>query len=341
MRFSASIVSLALAAGTANAFSTGAGGCAPGQAAVGGGHVATPNFVTGTLESAGISVTFDGDTAADGGVLSADGTDVEVSSADGFRGVLIMSTDPAVGIVSVDGVQPAGACAAVGAIGVTHFDPSVKESVEAVVDCQAPDGSQVLVGVTVVVSNNQNDGSEFYYSEYLMTCGEASTEVPTTIAPVGPDTTVPEDTAVPDSTLVPTDGDDTAVPDGTVPPTEPVTPDGTPFATGADIESTLVPTGNVTDSFPGLPTLGPEGVSENVTIAPTEEDTMMGNETAMPFEDGEEVVDADPTLPTLPTLSPGIAEANAPSAAFSSNNAMLDLGATAFAAAVAAAAMFA
>jgi hypothetical protein len=67
----------------------------------------------------------------------------------------------------------------------------------------------------------------------------------------------------------------------------------------------------------------------------------MGNETAMPFEDGEEVVDADPTLPTLPTLSPGIAEANAPSAAFSSNNAMLDLGATAFAAAVAAAAMFA
>ena len=65
MRFTAATLSLALAvAPTVNAFSGGAGGCAPGQAAVGGLHLSAPNPVTGTLESAGISVTFDGDAAA-------------------------------------------------------------------------------------------------------------------------------------------------------------------------------------------------------------------------------------------------------------------------------------
>ncbi|KAL3904250.1 MAG: hypothetical protein SGARI_005005, partial [Bacillariaceae sp.] len=184
MRFSTtsflSLVALAATTRSASAFSNGAGGCAPGQAAVAGLHVANPGFVTGSLADGGITVTFDGEDSS-AALLSSEGTDVEVSSESGFRGVLIMSVDPAVGIVPVDGVQPAGACAAIGATGVTHFDPSLKEEVEAVVDCQAPTGSQVLLGVTVVVSNNQNDGSEFYYSEYLVTCGEAATGVPTAV----------------------------------------------------------------------------------------------------------------------------------------------------------------
>lgn len=305
MRFSASTVLLLAAAASTTpsavtAFSTGAGGCSAGGPSPGGGHLANPNIMTGDLVQGGYSFSIDGEPLPLTAPLQVgESYDMEVGGPD-FRGVLIMSASPNVDLVPTTAtLQPAAACAGTG-VGITHVNPEFKQVAEGSFTCTGP--GTVELGVNVVVANNFQEGSIYYYTGFTVQCtdgaGSAATEDPTSTAPPTNATTTPEATEDPTATAV---------------PTEDVTSDVT-------LEST-----NFTDSMfneTDVPTTDED--FDDLTDAPT----VASAPTTAPV-----AVGVVPTLP--PVQAPASMIENAPpSSANTHNNGMwlLSLGATAAAA---------
>jgi Reeler domain len=165
---------------TVSSFSTGAGGCAGGMAAVGSGHL-RDGATTGSLADGGITISVDGGGTAleEGATLDATVMEEVVVTAtatnEPFKGILIRlesgSTDMT-GVLSAGSalLQDAAACAAPVA-GVTHTSSDEKTQVEVSMTPEAE--GTVQMDVTVVLRNNA-DGSTYYYGQYTVNVAAAS-----------------------------------------------------------------------------------------------------------------------------------------------------------------------
>jgi hypothetical protein len=155
-----------------DAFSAGAGGCMAGEAAVGGSHLANFPSLTGSLVDSGFSVVVDETTFPSSVSLEIGEEHTIYVRGSQFRGVLIMS-DASPDDVSLtpfdDLLQESAACDTLGYPGITHTTPDFKTEVEGVLVC-ITEGTY-NIGVTVVVSNNAQEGSTYYYTGFPLVCG--------------------------------------------------------------------------------------------------------------------------------------------------------------------------
>jgi hypothetical protein len=163
----------------ADAYSSGAGQCIGGMAAVGAPHM-TSTAVTGSLSDGRLVVAFNSrmfngldfcvETGADYTLL--------IQAPDGsFRGALIRAS-------SADGAeftleprvngQVAMACNDDGVLGVTHTSNAIKTELGATLFIAT--AGTVTLDVTVVRANNANDGSIYFYSRYTLTAEDTLLE---------------------------------------------------------------------------------------------------------------------------------------------------------------------
>jgi hypothetical protein len=224
-----------------DAFSTGAGGCMAGQAAVGGAHLANPNIVTGTLVQGAFSVAVGDEPFPLSAPLVIGEPYTITVQGPAFRGVLIMSDSSDVSLTPVDNLlQNSIACDALGYPGITHVNSEFKDEVTGEIVCSGA-GTQ-NVGVTVVVANNFQEGSLYYYTGFTIDCGEstAATQAPSeTELPTGTD--LPVESPIPLPTESPVAADIT---EATPEPTDLPLPTSAP--TVAMTVVTMSPTDNAT-----------------------------------------------------------------------------------------------
>jgi hypothetical protein len=177
-----------------SAYSTGAGGCAGGMAAVGGSHLDASNgrvVVPGTLTDGAISVTIDGVTLDVNGVNEfAAGRDLPVSVVAGdvsYLGVLARfeapGADPAnLSLTPGADLQVATVCATP-VLGITHTNNNMKMStggtlrVDESVDAATLDVTAVFI--------NTAEGSAFVYSGFKLAFRLQNTTGAPTQVPVG------------------------------------------------------------------------------------------------------------------------------------------------------------
>ena len=163
---------------TAQAFSTGAGGCAGGTAAVGGpGHL-RDGATTGSLADGGVTISVGGVDLAAGAILDAtvmeEVTITATAGGDAFKGILVRLESGATDMTGVLAsssslLQDAAACIAPVA-GITHNSPEEKTSVDV---AMMPDAAgTVQMDVTVVMLNN-GDGSIYYHDTFTVEVAEA------------------------------------------------------------------------------------------------------------------------------------------------------------------------
>jgi hypothetical protein len=145
----------------------GAGGCTIGQAAVGGPHLTTAPITTGVLSDFGIQVAVEGEALVPGTPLElnvGEMYEITVTSDDDYKGVLVNTAAPQTLLIPGENTQEAFVCTAVGAVGITHFDASLKTSSSG--DIQSDIAQTVDIGVTVVVTIE--DGSQYYFSPFQL-----------------------------------------------------------------------------------------------------------------------------------------------------------------------------
>jgi hypothetical protein len=344
------VAAIALSPSATNAFSTGAGGCMAGQAAVGGGHLANPNIVTGTLAQGGFSVSVDAEAFPLTESLEIGETySITVQGPD-FRGVLIMSSSDGVSLTPTDALlQPSLACDALGFPGITHVSSEFKAEATGEFVCLAAGTHNV--GVTVVVSNNNQEGSMYYYTGFPIECGEsiAATEPPI-------ETDLPAQTELPMVTDPPMETDPpviTVMPVQTDPPVITVMPVQTdpPVVTEMPVV-TMAPVSAPTSVPSEMPVATLEPTDEMIveTITPSDNVTATDvptdfNETEVPTLDMNEsaapVGPSDTEAPSLAPVAVGVptsgAESNTPPSAAASATGirLLSLGASVAAALVA------
>jgi hypothetical protein len=230
---------------------TGAAGCTSGQAAVVGGHTMA-NPTTGSLDMGSIQVDIDGvplspDVARE--LVIGEAYALTVSRDAGFKGVLARTE----GITLIPNVntQEASVCVSP-AVGITHFDNEIKTSASGLIEGEA--GDSALLEVTVVISNNADEGNEYYYSAFPVSfVASAGTDAPssaaTTLAPTADATA--DSTAGASNETATTDPSATDAPSNTTDVT--VEPSATDFPTN---ETTIDPSATV------------DPVADNVTTAP-------------------------------------------------------------------------
>jgi hypothetical protein len=174
---------------SAEAYSTGAGQCIGGMAAVGAPHM-TATAVTGPLSDASLVVAVNNrvfNVSEIGNFYVETGTDytILIQAQDGsFRGALIRaSSDDGAEFTLEPGVngQVATACADPGVLGVTHTSNDLKTELGATLNIAV--AGTIALDVTVVQSQNSNDGSVYFYTPYALTATDTLPDVPT-IEPV-------------------------------------------------------------------------------------------------------------------------------------------------------------
>ncbi|KAG7370498.1 Reeler domain containing protein [Nitzschia inconspicua] len=169
----AAIVSVLTDLPFVSASPTGAGGCAGGTAAVGGGHL-RDGAITGSLSDGGITlriggIALTGDSTVD--ITAMEDISITASASDmPMKGILVRleagDTD-LTGTLSVDDdalLQDANVCASPVA-GITHT--SNVDKTEVAMTMMVPEEMMVTVDVTVVMQNN-GDGSIYYYDQFLV-----------------------------------------------------------------------------------------------------------------------------------------------------------------------------
>jgi hypothetical protein len=174
-----------------HAYSSGAGQCIGGMAAVGEAH-RTSTAVTGSLQDGALTVTVlrDQTDAPSEEITTDTNTTITIgfSSSDstGFRGALIRasSTDGAEFTLEpgVNGAN-AMACTEDGVFGVTHSSNDLKMELGAILNVAT--AGTVTLDVTVVLAQNSQDGSIYYYSPITVTVVDGEPEIDTgaTLAP--------------------------------------------------------------------------------------------------------------------------------------------------------------
>lgn len=182
-----------------SAFSNGAGGCQNGAAAVGGGHLAG-SPTTGSLEDAGFKLGLNGrliDNTLTTIQLKNNGQyDVAVVAPDGvtFKGLLVRaaidSEMPNISLKPTDQLmlKETSICGD-DVEAVTHVDSSSKS--EAVGRLVLQSEGTLTFDITVVISNNGADGSEYYYSSYTFLSKDEFEVVPTVTPRFVDDTPAP------------------------------------------------------------------------------------------------------------------------------------------------------
>jgi hypothetical protein len=191
MRFSTLPVSflgaIAYGSSSIDAFSAGAGGCTAGEAAVGATHLSITPTNTGTLGDGGFSVVVDETTFPSSVSLEVGEEHTIYVRGSQFRGVLIMSdaSPDDVSLSPFDNLlQESTACDGAGYPGITHTNSDLKSEVEGVLFCLTE--GTYNIGVTVVVSNNAQEGSTYYYTGFPLVCGGGGGGVTATENPVTP-----------------------------------------------------------------------------------------------------------------------------------------------------------
>jgi hypothetical protein len=173
-----------LCGGTAvvHAYSSGAGQCIGGMAAVGAPHM-TSTAVSGSLQDGDLRVTIrDQLTFSQRDVyLNTDMTIGIFASSPGFRGALIRAS-------SADGVeftfepvgdnsQMASVCTDSGVLGVTHTSNALKTEFTGILN--AATTGTITLDITVVRSQNSQDGSFYYYTPITVTVVDGEPEIDT------------------------------------------------------------------------------------------------------------------------------------------------------------------
>jgi hypothetical protein len=186
----------------ANAFPSGAGGCLGGEAAVGGGHLASSNIVTGSLKDARIRFELDGDELLEDGPLYVrvnKSTPLVMTapySGSGIKGFLIRlsSSDMATSDYDLTGaltlpIVPeeqrayietkvvGSLCEDSGAAGLTHINANPKYLIGGELLFTQDITNDLLLDVTAVMENSASK-SEYYYSQFRIKV-KSFTEAPT------------------------------------------------------------------------------------------------------------------------------------------------------------------
>jgi hypothetical protein len=179
-----------------DAYSTGAGQCIGGTAAVGAPHM-TSTAVSGTLQDGAFSITIGDQTSSPAPQVTTN-TDTIItisisSSSPQFRGALIRASSPD-GVEFTlepvgDTAQAAPVCTDPGVLGVTHTSNALKSEFSGTLN--AATAGTITLDITVVRSQNSQDGSFYYYSPFTVTVVDAEPEIDTstTSAPVAATTT--------------------------------------------------------------------------------------------------------------------------------------------------------
>jgi hypothetical protein len=171
-------VAITLFASSAHAFSSGAGGCSGGQAAVMDFHLSAEGgkaSTTGSLADGGVGLLLDG-VPLDAMLATASNfstADIHVLTLAGtspYRGMLVRLSAPS-GVdttsslleVSAD-LQDASSCSAP-VVGITHTNSDLKNTQS--MSLFLPSEGEVTIDVTVVFANNSTD-SIYYYSGYTL-----------------------------------------------------------------------------------------------------------------------------------------------------------------------------
>jgi hypothetical protein len=247
---------------SAQAFSTGAGGCDTGGA-VGGPHLVSPT--TGPLSTGSFQVLLDGttpllpDTPTSITASQLYTLSIVPSAGATFRGALFRVAGTGVTLLPGTNAQVAVACTDVA--GVTHTSNDLKTDFKATV--QVDGTASTIVDVTVVVANSATAGSTYYYSQFLLQPTDAATTPmatpiatpvaePTTVVPAP---TVAEPVAIPTvapvAAVVPTDVpvsivEPTATPLAVAGPTQTPAVQPTSFAPVMEPTQTAAPSAKVT-----------------------------------------------------------------------------------------------
>lgn len=275
------VVVVGLLSSSIHAFPSGAGGCSGGQAAVEGAHLTT-DAVTGFLSDGGFELVVNDQFSLDPDTLTSleigKPYSLSIRSSGPFRGILIRMEGDGITVTPASGFQEAAVCDGDGALGITHTENSDKTGLTSIGSFEVSSTQDLGVDVTIVVSNNGQDGSEYYYNPYLL----ETTEVLPSDVPLP--ATIPPD-ATPNVTA-------------TVPPTPEVTIGSSTMkpTSNATTEETIPPTPE--ETIPATPALssGP-GDNGNVTAAPAEKE-----ETDAPTPAPES---AEPEPTDAPTVAPG------------------------------------
>jgi Reeler domain len=174
---------------TTEAYSSGAGQCIGGTAAVGAAHM-TSTAVTGSLQDGAYSVTIGDQTSSPAPEITVN-TDTSItigisSSAPQFRGALIRaSSSDGVTFTLEPGVNGANAmaCPEDGVLGVTHSSNDLKSEFSGTLNAAA--AGTITLDITVVRSQNSVDGSYYYYTPITVTVvdGEPEIDAGATLAP--------------------------------------------------------------------------------------------------------------------------------------------------------------
>jgi hypothetical protein len=154
------------------AFPEMAGGCDRGVPSVGASHV-SDLATTGSLKDGNITVTLNRIPLVNYSTVSINQNyKLEVRSPNGFRGLLVRVTGEDFTFTSDDeNFQDAEACSADSnvprletIVGLSHKDNDLKNRASG--DIKFILEQDFQVDITVVVSNNANDGSEYYFTSF-------------------------------------------------------------------------------------------------------------------------------------------------------------------------------
>jgi hypothetical protein len=166
-----------------DAFPYTAGGCDGGIAAVKESHV-SDTAVTGTLADGGFALIVNNqyrlDPATPTYFLVGETYSLSIQGGP-FRGILIRVEGEDVDAITMTAISPfrlSEVCAMEGAIGISHTESSDKTGLIPIGDIGVSSGQELGVDVTVVVSNNGQKGSEYYYDRYTLTSVD---EVPSVV----------------------------------------------------------------------------------------------------------------------------------------------------------------
>jgi hypothetical protein len=295
--------------GNVHAYSTGAGGCTGGMAAVGGPHLTnggTPQVLS--FAELGyefvVAAGFAGERiiAADAAVETVRNatTSFSVRATGGatFKGVLIRMDGP--GSVAPDfNSQMATACDKEGVLGVTHTDATPKTLLTWQ---QRLEGDYAVLHVTMVKSNNAVDGSVYSYRQVRLV-GIAPPSRAPTAAPVG----VPATPSVaPINVIVPVDmGTPVAINTTT-----------TTTSTTTSTTTTITTTTSTTTNTPPPPSpAGPTSMPKYASAAPASPPTPVSSPT----------VPTSPNNPALTTITTNDLSPTAPSSAAAASSRVLTI----------------
>jgi hypothetical protein len=150
---------------------------------VGGTHLCNEPIVTGSLADGGFTVFVDQDTLTDTMDIAMNTAYlIYVGNAPTFRGALLRfastsGTDGAFTLEPDDsGTAAAAACNTVGdgVLGLTHVDSEPKFAMTGVL--KANTVGSIALDITVVISNNNVNGSSYYYSPYTLNVIDSAEE---------------------------------------------------------------------------------------------------------------------------------------------------------------------